>query len=186
MSLKTKLFTLKLLQKWANSGNGHRPSLAKEVLDLREKVKALENKLDIVSADKRQGDNTLALSEAPKCCEATSRYIEEDGVILDTKTGLRWVNEVHYKKTWEEALSLETDNLRLPTYKELKGLIDPRPDHPTCGLPIDRKSREAARFWSSSEYYEGHVLHMWNVSLYTGGGFGDPASWRFSVILIRR
>ena len=51
--MKTKLFPVELLQKWANSGNGHRPKLAKEVIELREKVKMLENKMGVVKNELR-------------------------------------------------------------------------------------------------------------------------------------
>lgn len=51
--MKTKLFTSELLQKWANSGNGHRPRLAREVIELRDKVKILENKIEEIRNELR-------------------------------------------------------------------------------------------------------------------------------------
>ena len=72
------------------------------------------------------------------------RFVEEDNQIRDTQTGLIWQSSYKSNLSFDEALEYATElsnetglEWRVPTIKELSGLIDrtrcfPHPISPAC------------------------------------------------------
>lgn len=95
---------------------------------------------------------------------------QEDGTILDTKTGLIWqaehVGPMPWQKAKEYAKNLKLggcEDWRLPTIEELITLIDPTRESPASAFP----NAISYGFWSSLPYLSDTSYAAY-VSFYTG------------------
>lgn len=121
---------------------------------------------------------TSLLADAP-----AGRYAVEGGVVLDTKTGLRWQQMVSSPATkWTgalrycKALSLGgfTSGWRVPSMKELRTLVDESRYNPaidTTTFPgvasAGSPGSPATFFWSSTPVATFPIM-AWYVDFYAG------------------
>ncbi len=83
-----------------------------------------------------------------------------DNVILDTETGLQWIQQTHVpaqEMSWQHALSYceelvkdEYTDWRLPTILELSSLVNPAIIHPSSSFPWPNYEVGKADFWSAT------------------------------------
>ena len=104
---------------------------------------------------------------------------------VDPRTGLEWEAEQNPSPmTWEEAMAYASEcrteghaDWRLPTIKELTGVIDYSRSHPATALP-----NMGGWFWSSSSY-AGVTTQVWCVDSCSGSE--SPGGKTVSNVYVR-
>ncbi len=122
----------------------------------------------------------LALLSLPGRADAPEgHFVASSGVVTDTRTILQWAqDEDQTEHTWEDAiahcgaLSLEGDDWRLPTVKELQTIVDhdlsrPSSDPLFIGLEL--------QYWSVTESW-GQSGSAWAVDFNVGAAYADDKS----------
>jgi hypothetical protein len=118
----------------------------------------------------------------------------QDGTILDSKTGLTWLKDANYfgrTMDWNEAmqeckaLALAGGFWRLPERVELESLLDLTQYNPTLTLDHSFTNVQSIYYWSATPvaYYTSYA---WIVSMFYGYVHdGSKASSRYYVWPVR-
>lgn len=110
-----------------------------------------------------------------------SRYQKVIGGFLDTETNLIWKEFPEEGSfTFDEALELQTDGWRLPTIKELEGIVDYEKYNPATTLPNQARSI----VWSSSPYADTTGYAWYLVFRYGYANYGSQG-YSLQVHLVR-
>lgn len=123
----------------------------------------------------------------------TPSYSKEDDMVIDNITGLKWLEittQENRSFPWDNAM-YQCDSLsyqghfdwRLPTIKELLGLID-RGNESQAFDPIF-SHLSASVFWSSTIVKEQDSLR-WGIHILNVGGYRYEKSYKHAVMCVRR
>jgi hypothetical protein len=116
------------------------------------------------NADKENGRQTDSIAEDERFAVAG------DGIVLDSKTGLRWSGSDSLRPlSWQDAVQYcAARNQRLPSVTELQGLFDKSKSN-ACGKYACKVSAvfrlSDLGFWSNEQ---SGILNAWYVNLYMG------------------
>jgi hypothetical protein len=114
-----------------------------------------------------------------------SRFVkQEDGHFLDRKTGLVW--KEHPEKgsfTWAQALKIENEDWRLPTFEELRKIVSKK-RHNNTGTKLP--NMPPYWYWSSPPYvYNSN--YAWIMNFYSGYDYAYVKGYyRYAVRLVKR
>ena len=114
----------------------------------------------------------------------SDRFKTSNGIVTDAQTGLEWEAKPAGPMTWQAAMDYAAsigDGWRLPTAKELVGLVDFSCCEPASTFP----GMSSSAFWSSSSD-AGSASNAWYVNFYHGNVSNDGKTSTSYVRCVRR